>query len=265
VNGQRPLSDAIAANCIVPDWPAPKRVRALSTTRQGGCSPAPWDSLNMGLYGGDDPGRVHSNRALLRQLLPCEPVWLRQVHGVAVVRCGPADVPDEGAAPAADAQVADTPGQVCAVLAADCLPVLLCDRSATVVAAAHAGWRGLAAGVLERTIASMAVRPQQLLAWLGPAIGPQVYEVGDEVRRAFADGGTAAGAFRPHGQRWLLDLYAMARYRLALSGVTAVWGGDYCTFTDARRFFSHRRDAATGRMASLIWLADDRGGMVRDG
>lgn len=265
MNGQRPPGGAIAANCIVPDWPAPARVRALSTTRQGGCSPAPWDSLNLGLYGGDDPGRVRSNRALLRQLLPSEPWWLRQVHGVTVVRRAPADVSGEDTAPAADAQVADRAGQVCAVLAADCLPVLLCDRSGTVVAAAHAGWRGLAAGVLERTIAAMAVRPQQLLAWLGPAIGAQVYEVGDEVRRAFADGGTAAGAFRPYGRRWLLDLYAMARYRLALAGVTAVWGGDCCTFCDAHRFFSHRRDAVTGRMASLIWLADDGGGSVLDG
>ena len=251
---------------IIPSWPAPARVGALSTTRRGGCSPAPWDSLNLGSNAGDELERVRQNRALLRQALPAEPLWLRQVHGIDVVIASEGDSATESVSePRADACVTTAPHRVCAVITADCLPVLLCDRDAMVVAAAHAGWRGLAAGVLERTIAAMAVDPQRLIAWLGPAIGPQVYEVGDEVRRAFCEGAEdeaeeatgAAAAFRPHGERWLLDLYAMARLRLADAGVTAVWGGDYCTFSDPARFFSYRRDGITGRLASLVWLELD--------
>lgn len=234
-----------------PEWPAPAHVWALQTLRTGGCSPAPWDSFNLGEHVGDDPSRVQSNRAQLRRRLPAEPAWLQQVHGTRVVEAaGIAGVPE------ADAACTRTTGAVCVVMTADCLPVLFCDRAGTVVAAAHAGWRGLLAGVLEATITAMAVSGSELLVWLGPAIGPESFEVGDEVRSAFvARDATAAAAFKSlGGGKWLADIYALARQRLRAAGVEAIYGGSLCTVRDAGRFFSYRRDGVTGRMASLIWL-----------
>ena len=236
---------------FVPDWPAPANVGALQTLRGGGCSPAPWDSFNLGDHVGDDPIRVAANRAGLRTLLPADPLWLQQVHGTAAV-----DIAKMAKTVEADAAFCREPGRVCAVMTADCLPVLFCDRSGSVVAAAHAGWRGLLAGVLETSIAGMDVPADQILVWLGPAIGPQNFEVGQEVRDAFVARDVAAhAAFHPHGAgKWLADLYWLARQRLNAAGVTAIYGGELCTVADAKRFFSYRRDGVTGRMASLIWL-----------
>ena len=229
-------------------------MRAIQTLRGGGCSPPPWDSGNLGDHVGDAPERVVANRARLRALLPDEPRWLRQVHGTTVVDAAAA-LP-KADAPKADAAFARQPGSVCAVMTADCLPVLFCDRAGSVVAAAHAGWRGLAAGVLEATVAAMGAPPDELLAWFGPAIGPGNFEVGVEVRAAFVERDPAvAGAFRALGDgKWLADIYRLARQRLAGVGVSAVFGGDRCTVGDAGRFFSYRRDGVTGRMATLIWL-----------
>lgn len=236
-----------------PDWPAPARVRALMTTRQGGASPEPWNSLNLGVSVGDDPLRVAINRARVRALLPGEPRWLRQVHGRTVVHA------DEVCATApfeADASWTTTPGVVCCVQVADCLPVLLAARDGSAVGAAHAGWRGLAAGVVEATLAAMPVPPGAVLAWLGPAIGPGAFEVGDEVRVAFTDTDPGCvAAFAPHGPgKWLADLFALARRRLHAAGVSAVHGGGLCTVSDPARFFSHRRDRPGGRMAALAWI-----------
>ncbi|MDR2188300.1 MAG: peptidoglycan editing factor PgeF [Azonexus sp.] len=240
------------AETLRPQWPAPPRVAAWQTLRGGGCSPVPWASFNLGDHVGDAPERVAANRARLRALLPAEPRWLRQVHGIAVVNA--ATVKD---APEADAAFSRQPGVVCAVMTADCLPVLFCDRAASVVAVAHAGWRGLAAGVLEATVAAMNSPPDQLLAWLGPAIGPRRFEVGGEVRAVFTGHDpAAAAAFQPQGSgKWLADLYLLARQRLAALGVKAISGGEHCTVSEPERFFSYRRDGLTGRMATLIWLA----------
>lgn len=239
---------------ILPDWDAPRRVRACATTRRGGVSSPPFDDLNLALHVGDAPEAVRRNRALLdlHLQLPGEPVWLEQVHGRGVASADR----DHTAPPVADAAVATRPGRVCAVLTADCLPVLFCDRAGSVCAAAHAGWRGLHAGVLEATVERLGIDPGELLAWLGPAIGPERFEVGPEVRAAFIEGDAAAAeAFRRgRGDRWLGDLHALARLRLNRANLGSVSGGDACTAGDARRFFSYRRDGRTGRMASLIWL-----------
>ncbi len=245
----------MAADCLIPDWPAPRHVRALQTLRTGGSSPAPWDSLNLGDHVGDLLANVQSNRAILRASVPSEPLWLRQVHGTTVI-----DVHDAHAQPPeADAAFVRDRGAVCAVMTADCLPVLFCDRAGSVVAAAHAGWRGLEAGILEATIAAMGVAPGELMAWLGPAIGPACFEVGDEVRAAFlARDAKSGAAFVPGAPgKWLADIYWLARQRLQQSGVAAVFGGGLCTVSDHERFFSYRRDGVTGRMATLIWLAAD--------
>lgn len=245
---------------IIPDWPAPPNVRALQTTRDGGVSVGAYASLNLGDHVGDDPVAVERNRALLRANLPADPVWLKQVHGNVV-----ADADHAVGVPDADASVARKAGSICAVMTADCLPLLLCDEAGTVVAAAHAGWRGLAGGVVEATVKAMNVKPERLLVWLGPAIGPAAFEVGDEVRQAFmAHDPEAAKAFVPRfpltphlpltASKWLADIYLLARQRLALLGVRRVYGGGLCTFTDAQKFYSYRRDRATGRMATLIWL-----------
>ena len=241
-------------DAIEPDWPAPPWVRACCTTRVGGVSQGPYESLNLGYHVGDDPIQVARNRAMLRQglSLPAEPLWLAQVHG-----CEVAEGADFHPGFAADAAIARVPAQVCAAMTADCLPLLLCDPQEQSVAAVHAGWRGLAAGVIECAIARLTEDPAQLLVWLGPAIGPDAFEVGPEVRAAFlaADPGVDS-AFRPSSRdRWLADIYALARARLAAVGVSRVYGGDLCTFADERRFFSFRRDGTTGRMASLIWIA----------
>lgn len=238
---------------IAPDWPAPSWVRACCTTRAGGVSDGPYGSLNLGDHVGDAPRRVAENRAILGVdlALPVEPLWLAQVHGCAVAQVGSA----RPGCPA-DASIARAPGQVCAVLTADCLPLLICDPRGRSVAAVHAGWRGLAAGVIESTLAALGCAPADLLVWLGPAIGPDAFEVGPEVRAAFlAVDPALAPAFRPcPGDKWLADLYALARARLAAAGVARVYGGGLCTYRDARRFFSFRRDGATGRMASLIFI-----------
>lgn len=241
------------AELLLPDWPAPARVRALQTTRLGGVSQPPWNTFNLGDHVGDDPSCVAANRAELRHALPAEPLWLQQVHGVRVV-----DAAVATNRPEADAVCARQPGVVCAVMTADCLPVLFCDRAGTVVAAAHAGWRGLQAGVLEATIAAMGGEPAEILAWLGPAIGPAAFEVGDEVRAAFvAVNPAAAAAFRAHAAgKWLADIYCLARQRLQAAGIFSISGGGACTFSDPERFFSYRRDGSTGRMATLIWLEE---------
>jgi YfiH family protein len=212
--------------------------------------------MNLGTHCGDEETAVARNRALLRNYLPAEPVWLRQEHGTRVFRHANAGVlPPAAADLVADAQFATGPGQVCAILSADCLPVLLCNREGTRVAAAHAGWRGLAAGVLEQTVQSLECAPATLLAWLGPAIGPGAFEVGDDVRTAFISrDDRAAAAFVQHAGRWLCNLYALARQRLEHAGVNEITGGGYCTYSEPERFFSYRRDKVTGRMASLVWL-----------
>lgn len=237
---------------ILPDWPAPPNVRAIQTTREGGVSDGPYASLNLGDHVGDDAMRVSANRQRLSAFLPSEPIWMRQVHGVEVI-CA-----DEASCqPQADAAISRAPNAVSVVMTADCLPLLLCDRAGTVVAAVHAGWRGLLAGVIETTVARMKVAPMDILAWLGPAIGPDAFEVGNEVRDAFMQQDPRSEqAFRPKGNgKWMADLYLLARMRLKSLGVPSTYGGDLCTYQDARRFFSYRRDGVTGRMATLIWLA----------
>jgi polyphenol oxidase len=238
---------------IVPDWPAPATVRALMTTRNGGFSTGACRSMNLGLRG-DDKLNVSRNQELLRAVCGVEPLWLSQTHGTQVVAVEQAQRLVEG-----DAAVATRPGRAAAVRVADCLPVLFCDRRGTRVAAAHAGWRGLCAGVLEATIAAMGTPSQEIIAWLGPAIGPGAFEVGDEVREAFVSQNTGADAgFVPYPGRpgkWLADLYALARSRLRNVGIVEVHGGGFCTATDADRFFSYRRDKTPARMAALVWLA----------
>ena len=241
-----------SGNLLQPDWPAPERVRSCITTRAGGVSQAPFDTFNLGDHVDDQPPAVAENRYRLGLELGCVPAWLQQVHGIQVVEADPRKVLE------ADASWTATPGVASVVLTADCLPVLFCDRSATRVAAAHAGWRGLAAGVLEETVRTLALPGDQLLAWLGPAIGPQAFEVGPEVREAFLGvHAQAAVAFvpSPNPGRYMADIYQLARIRLAACGVMAVYGGGGCTFSDPR-FYSYRRMPRTGRFASLIWLAD---------
>ena len=245
---------------IEPQWPAPASIMALCTTRGGGCSSAPYRSFNLAAHVGDVPGSVDSNRGLLQAALPARTAvqWLSQVHGITAARAT-----GEPASPEADACYSFQPGIACAVLTADCLPVLFCSRDGNAVAAAHAGWRGLLAGVLESTVEALAQDPGQIMAWLGPAIGPRAFEVGPEVREAYlsaADRATeapTAACFRSHPTHdghCFADLYALARMRLHALGTTQVYGGGLCTFTDARRFFSYRRDGQTGRMASLILI-----------
>ena len=238
-------------HCLTPNWPAPANVRALQTTRQGGVSVAPYDSLNLGSHVGDAPLAVARNRILLNTLLPSEPVWLEQVHGTAVASADAASCRTR-----ADACIARQRAAVCVVMTADCLPVLLCDQQGSVVGAAHAGWRGLCDGVLEATVKAMEAAPQNLMAWLGPAISQQAFEVGAEVRDAFiAIQPQAASAFAS-GQpgKWFADIYALARLRLNALGITQIYGGDYCTFCERERFFSYRRDGVTGRMGTFIWI-----------
>jgi YfiH family protein len=236
---------------VIPHWPAPAGVRAYTTTRAGGVSAGAYAALNLAAHVGDDPGAVEENRRRLRTHLPAEPLWLTQVHGNAVARA-------EDAAEGVEADAAFTrrAGRVCAVLTADCLPVLLCNDVGTVVAAAHAGWRGLAGGVIEAAVRATNEPSARLLAWLGPAIGPQAFEVGAEVRAAFlahSPGAAAAFAAKENG-KWLADLYRLATQRLNALGVERVFGGGFCTFNETERFYSYRREKATGRMASLIWL-----------
>ena len=235
---------------LIPDWPAPAQVKACVTTRAGGVSLAPFDSLNLGDHVEDSPEAVLENRRRLTEVFHVRPAWLRQVHGVNVVEADPERIAE------ADGSWTSTPGIACTSMTADCLPALFCNRAGTRVAAAHAGWRGLAAGVLEATAESLQAEPADILVWLGPAIGPQAFEVGSEVRDIFlADHSQAASAFVPSANagRFMADIYALARLRLAACGVAAVYGGGFCTVTDPR-FYSYRRAARTGRFASLVWL-----------
>lgn len=235
---------------IIPDWPAPAQVRALVTTRAGGSSTGPYSSMNLGRRTADDPATVEVNHAQLNQMLPAPPRWLAQIHGSSVVDADTLlDVPQ------ADASVARRPGTVCAILIADCLPVLFTDRTGSCIAAAHAGWRGLAGGVLANTIARMPAQPADIMAWIGPGIGPTAFEVGDDVLQAFcADAPERKTAFQPlRAGKWLCDLPALARDALRRAGVTQIYGGNFCTYTDSERFYSHRRNPLTGRMAALVW------------
>lgn len=238
---------------IIPDWPAPPHVRAFFTTRAGGVSTGSYASFNLGAATNDDQASVNANRARLRVLLPQEPRWLKQVHGARVIEADAAvDMPQ------ADACFAQQRQTVCAILVADCLPILFCDRRGTLVAAAHAGWRGLAAGVIDNTVAAITrdgVRARDLLAWVGPGIGPNAFEVGEDVYHAYThqDAGTKA-AFRRHAAgKWLADLPQLARRALARSNVTHIYGDDLCTYTRSERFYSYRRDHLTGRMGAFIW------------
>ncbi len=239
---------------ITPIWPAPPQVKAYTTTRSGGYSASPYDGFNLADHVGDDAKAVAANRATLVEILelPLEPIWLKQVHGTQIITANHANTNC-----IADAAYTTECRQVCVVLTADCLPVLFCDRNGKKVAAVHAGWRGLASGVLEATLQKLDVPAQNILVWLGPAIGPNVFEVGDEVQEAFRDFlPQAVEAFKPSRDgRWLADLYLLARQRLAHQGITAVYGGEFCTYTDAGNFYSYRRDKVTGRMATLIWLS----------
>ena len=260
---------------IAPDWPAPARVRSAFTLRTGGVSVSPYDSLNLGTHVGDVADAVAENRRRVRDRLelPAEPVWLQQVHGVGVADLDAAVEPggpdavasgddrseaDSAAPPTsrADAAVTRLPGRVCVIQVADCMPVLFAARDGSAVGAAHAGWRGLAGGVLDETVRKLAVPPQQLLAWLGPTIGQDNFEVGDDVRSAFVlRDPDAASAFETNVRgRWQCDLYALARRRLSALGVQDVFGGGWCTYADAARFFSFRRDGQCGRMAALVWM-----------
>lgn len=244
---------------LTPDWPVPAGVKAVLTTRQGGYSEAPWDSFNLGLRNGDDSGHVASNRALLNDAtgLGQSPQWLHQVHGNTVVEASTDGVERE-----ADAAVSRTPGLAAAVLTADCLPVLFCAGDGRVVASAHAGWRGLAGGVLRNTVDSMRVEPGRILAYLGPAISQAHFEVGPEVKATFLDRAINsehgkqidAGFIAGKGDRLQADIYALARAELNAIGVNAVYGGNYCTYSQSDLFYSYRRDGVTGRMASLIWI-----------
>ncbi len=241
---------------IFPDWPAPARVQAAVTTRHGpGLSSAPFERLNLGLRSGDIAEVVEANRGALQQslALPAPPRWLHQVHGTTVAELGPLSTRTE---PEADAAVSHLPGTVLAILSADCLPVLFCAADGSEIAAAHAGWRGLAGGVLESTLAQLQSPPEHLLAWLGPCIGATSYEVGDEVRAAFVDvDGRTARCFTPsRPSQWLCDLSALARHRLNVAGMRHVYGGGFDTFTDARLYSYRREGARSGRFASLIWL-----------
>lgn len=253
---------------LLPDWPAPAQVGALCTTRAGGVSSPPFDSFNLGDHVGDDPAAVAANRRTLADAIAARPVFLRQVHGFQVQALD-ASTPDGAEA---DACLTRTPGIACTIMVADCLPVLFCDRAGRTVAAAHAGWRGLAGsggkGVIEQTLArflaAAQIAPQQAaaqtLVWLGPCIGPQAFEVGAEVKAAFeAHDPQAAGCFaqRPN-EKWLADLPGLARQRLEALGLRAIHGNDggtgWCTVANASRFFSHRRDGRSGRFAAAIWL-----------
>jgi polyphenol oxidase len=238
---------------IEADWPAPPNVRAVATTRRGGVSVGSYASLNLGAHVGDDATAVSENRLRLRTALALsrDPVWLNQVHGAAVAEAMPHATP-----PTADASFARSPGQACVVLTADCLPVLLCDREGTRVAAAHAGWRGLAGGVVESALRSMDVAAERVLAWLGPAIEQDMFEVGPEVREQFvARSAENEHAFRLNARgRWQADLYDLARRELARLGVMQVFGGGFRCYADRDRFYSYRRDGTTGRMATLVWM-----------
>ena len=239
---------------IQPNWPAPANVKSLQTTRVGGISVGPYSSLNLGAHVGDNHVFVEHNRQLLAPYLPSSPVWINQVHGIGVINAASSSSLQD-----ADASYSRLANIVCATMTADCLPVLLCDTKGTVVAAVHAGWRGLCDGVIEAAVNEMGVPASEVLVWLGPAIGPQTFEVGDDVRTQFvAVDPHASLAFKPHSDKWLCDIYLLAKQRLQSIGVSQIYGAtiniDFCTYSEVNRFYSFRRDNVTGRMASLIWL-----------
>lgn len=251
---------------IKPNWAVPQSIQSFCTTRAGGVSNTPFDSLNLGLNAGDDPESVLNNRSILNRCIPSEPIWLKQIHGTTV------STPNSrklfGAGPyEADAAVSNIPNEVLAVLAADCMPVLFASRKGDVIGAAHGGWRGLSGGVLENTIQAMCnlspgLSPQDISVWMGPAIGPTAFEVGEDVLQAFSSQGQAilSKAFIPipgRAGKYLANLYLLAQDRLSTLGIKQVDGGDFCTFSDPEYFFSYRRDKKTGRFATLIWIAQD--------
>ena len=238
------------SDLMIPDWPVPSHVHAIQTTRQGGYSVAPFNSLNLGAHVQDHPITVVKNRQLLNPFLPSEPSWLNQVHGTNVINAALSTCFQE-----ADASFTTQSNVVCATMTADCLPILMCDKKGTVVASIHAGWRSLSGGIIEKTVQAMGVNSADLLAWLGPAIGPNAFEVGAEVRLAFIEKDSNAElAFKPHHDKWLGNLYLIATQRLNNVGVKAIYGGGECTFSASERYFSFRRDGVTGRMATMIWL-----------
>jgi len=244
------MADTLAQSFIYPDWPAPLQIRALQTTRHGGVSLAPYNSLNIGTHVNDHAPHVAHNRQLLAPFMPAEPVWMNQVHGVRVLNAATSSCFES-----ADAAYTTRKNVVCVTMTADCLPILLCNHKGTIVAAIHAGWRSLCDGVIEATVKAMAVEGQQLMAWLGPAISQSAFEVGEEVRTQFIEKDQgAASAFKPHGNRFLADLYKLAKQRLNHVDVTHIYGGGLCTYSDKTRFFSYRRDGDTGRMATFIWI-----------
>ena len=236
------------------NWPAPKHIRAITTTRNGGQSTGPYFSLNLGDHVGDNPEVVTANRQRLfeKALLPAEPLWLKQTHSTDVI-----DAKRWQADMQAEAIISDSPDTVCTVMTADCLPLLMTDSSGSQVAAVHAGWRGLKNGIIENTLAQFKAPSSEIIVWLGPAIGPQAFEVGPEVKAGFVvmDAAAESAFISTHTDRYLADIYLLARHRLIAQGVTAIYGGENCTFTEKQRFFSFRRDGVTGRMASLIWIA----------
>lgn len=243
---------------IIPEWPAPNNVRALFTTRNDGISSGPnniYATLNLGDHVNDRSTDVARNRALLRNYLPAEPKWLKQVHGDQPIWVDHYSATQEG-----DAAMSQHCGIVCAVLVADCLPIFLCNPAGTMVGVIHAGWRGLAGGIIEKTVMEMSCGHTRLMAWLGPAIGPNFFEVGEEVREIFANQDNESRlAFVPQNEKksdkWLANIFLLARQRLKKMGVTQIYGGEICTYSDPKRYFSYRRDGETGRMAALIWLA----------
>ena len=248
------MNNNIPAQWLIPDWDAPQNIRAIMTTRQGGFSPLPFDSMNLGDHVNDNPKKVEKNRASLKERLnlPNDPQWLTQIHSATV-----ANADQQSASKIeADASVAHHVASVCAVMTADCLPVLFCNQQGTAIAAAHAGWRGLHAGILEQTVKSLNCPTSEIIAWFGAAIGPQHFEVGEEVRTAFISvQKEAKQAFTPseNKNKWLADIYTLARLRLQSIGVTNITGGKECTYSNDKLFYSYRRETNTGRMASLIW------------
>lgn len=241
---------------LTPDWPAPANIKAFTTTRKTGLSEGSYACFNIATHVNDNGQHVKQNRERLKQELNLlnEPIWLEQVHGTQVLNADQCP-PGNSQTCQADASYTCLSNKTCVVMTADCLPVLICNRQGTKVAAVHAGWRGLQAGVIESTIDAMQEDPQDLLLWFGPAIGPEAFEVGDEVRQAFIDElPETAEAFRFHNPgHWLADIYQLARMRLQKKSVDQIYGGGLCTYTDRERFYSYRRDGETGRMASLIW------------
>lgn len=247
-------------SAILPTWPAPNAIKAAVSTRRGGLSVAAWRSMNLAYHVGDHAQSVEKNWQLLGSLLklPGAPQLLEQVHGVDVVRAQ-----DDGMIRRADACYSDQQGVVCTVMTADCLPILICDRAGAEVAAVHAGWRGLANGVVASAVEQFKSRPDQLLAWLGPAISQPHFEVGEDVYRALLANAPGWGSpekvdacfIRTQSDRWHADIFALARLALSASGVTAIFGGEHCTFANPESFYSYRRDGQTGRMASLIWIS----------